>query len=84
MRGFLMQYQRIKDLREDKDLSQAQIAKSLNISQRTYSYYEKGEHQIPLNVLCNLAEFHRVSIDYLLNRTDIQKPYPPSKHKKEE
>ena len=78
-----MIYHRIRDLREDKDLSQKKIADLLNVQQRTYSRYETGEHEIPLESLCKLADFHQVSVDYLLNRTDIPKPYPPSKNKKQ-
>ena len=74
-------YQRIRDLREDLDLSQAQIAKSLNCSQQAYSNYELGQRDIPTAVLIRLAEFHRTSIDYLLGRTDEPAPYPPSKRR---
>ena len=74
-----MHYPRIRDLREDKDLTQAYMAKLLSVNQRTYSRYESGEHEIPLSALCILADFHNVSVDYLLNRTDITKPYPPKK-----
>lgn len=54
-------------------------ANLLNINQRTYSRYETGEHAVPLDALCKLAEFHHVSTDYLLNRTDIKQPYPKKK-----
>ena len=74
-----MQYTRIRDLREDKDLTQAYMAKLLSVNQRTYSRYETGEHEIPLAALCTLADFHGVSTDYLLERTDIAKPYPKKK-----
>lgn len=74
-------YQRIRDLREDLDLSQAQIAKALNCSQQAYSNYELGQRDIPTAVLIRLAEFHRTSIDYLLGRTDEPAPYPPSKRR---
>lgn len=63
-------YQRIRDLREDKDLSQAQMAKMLNLSQSTYSRYENGILDIPSQVLIALASFHRVSVDYLLGLKD--------------
>ena len=76
-----MVYERIRQLREDKDLSQTYIAKILNVNQRTYSRYETGEHSISLESLCILADFHGVSVDYLLNRTDIKSPYPISKNK---
>lgn len=74
-------YQRIRDLREDLDLSQAQIAKALNCSQQAYSNYELGQRDIPTAVLIRLAEFHRTSIDYLLGLTDEPAPYPPSKRR---
>ena len=63
-------YQRIRDLREDKDLSQAQMAKKLNLSQSTYSRYENGILDIPSQVLIALASFHNVSVDYLLGLHD--------------
>ena len=74
-------YQRIRDLREDLDLSQAQVAKALNCSQQAYSNYELGQRDIPTAVLIRLAEFHRTSIDYLLGLTDEPAPYPPSKRR---
>ena len=68
MVGVMNMYQRIRDLREDKDLSQAQMAKLLSLSQSTYSRYENGILDIPSQVLILLAEFHGVSVDYLLGR----------------
>lgn len=65
-----MLYQRIRDLREDKDLTQTQMGKILSCSQRVYSNYERGEIDIPTEILIKLADFHNVSVDYLLNRTD--------------
>ncbi len=65
-----MQYIRIRNLREDMDMTQTDMAKNLFISQRTYSYYESGGHDIPSEVLVRLADFYDVSVDYLLNRTD--------------
>ena len=65
-----MQYIRISNLREDMDMTQTDMAKNLFISQRTYSYYESGGHDIPTEVLVRLADFYDVSVDYLLNRTD--------------
>ncbi|WP_341282224.1 helix-turn-helix transcriptional regulator [Paenibacillus sp. FSL H8-0537] len=67
-------YKRIRDLREDKDLTQQEMAKLLHISQATYSRYESGELDIPTAVLITLSKFYSVSIDYLLNQTDIAKP----------
>ena len=59
---------RIKDLREDHDLSQKDIAKLLNISQVAYSYYEIGKRSIPLELLIKLADFYNVSLDYIVGR----------------
>lgn len=71
-----MEYSRIRKLREDKDLTQEYMAQLLHVNQRTYSRYETGEHAIPLEQLCRIADFHNVSVDYLLDRTDTRKPYP--------
>lgn len=73
-----MKYGRLRDLREDKDLTQEKISKYLNISQRSYSHFENGSRGIPIEILCALADFHNVSVDYLLNRTDVKTPYPSS------
>ena len=67
---------RIKNLREDNDLTQKQLSKFLNISQVAYSYYELNKRNIPLELLCKLADFYNTSIDYLLYRTDEITPYP--------
>ena len=66
-------YQRIRDLREDHEMTQTQISKILSCSQRVYSNYERGDIDIPTAVLIKLADFHGVSVDYLLNRTDNPK-----------
>ncbi len=66
-------YKRIRDLREDKDMTQVQISKILQCSQRVYSNYERGDIDIPTSVLIKLADFHDVSVDYLLNRTNNPK-----------
>ena len=63
-------YRRIRDLREDKDLTQAQMGEVLNCSQRVYSNYERGDVDIPTQTLIRLADFHGVTVDYLLGRTD--------------
>ncbi len=63
-------YIRIRNLREDLDMTQTQIAKILNCSQRVYSNYERGEVDIPTETLIKLATFHNVSVDYILGRTD--------------
>ena len=57
-------------MREDKDLTQTQLAKEINVSQRTYSYYENGERTIPPEVLIALAKFYNVSVDYILELSD--------------
>ena len=66
---------RIKDLREDNDLTQNDISKILNISQVAYSYYELGKRSIPIEILSKLADYYNTSVDYLLYRTDEKKPY---------
>lgn len=66
---------RIKDLREDKDLTQQEISQFLNVSQVAYSYYELNKRSIPLESLCKLADFYNTSIDYLLYRTNNYTPY---------
>lgn len=63
-------YRRIRDLREDADLTQKQVGEAINVPQRTYAYYETGERMVPPNVLCALADFYGVSVDYILGRTD--------------
>ena len=68
-------YKRIRDLREDKDISQTKLAHYLGMSQTGYSKYETGENDIPTNILIKLAVFHDTSIDYLLGLTDIKTPY---------
>lgn len=69
-------YQRIRDLRNDRDMSQTDVAELLGMSQTGYSKYETGENDIPTRVLLVLADFYGVSVDYLLGRTDVKKPYP--------
>ena len=75
----LEKFDRIRDLREDADLTQAELGEQINVPQRTYAYYESGERMIPPRVLVALARFHHVSVDYLLGLTDQKNPYP---HKK--
>ncbi len=70
---------RIRDLREDHDLSQKMLADMLHIHQTTYSDYELGKLNTPLSVLSSLADFYKTSIDYIVGRTDETKPYPPKK-----
>ena len=73
-------YQRIRNLREDRDLTQKNMGEILNCSQRIYSNYERGDVDIPTHVLIKLAEFHNTSVDYLLNLTDDKRPYPRKKN----
>jgi transcriptional regulator with XRE-family HTH domain len=68
-----MNYRRIRDLREDKDLTQQQIADMLFINRRTYAAYENGINSMTPETLIKLANIHNVSIDYLLERTDNPK-----------
>ena len=68
-------YQRLRDLREDNDLTQAKLAKKLGMSQTGYSKYETGENDIPTQILIKLADLYGTSIDYLLGRTDNPTPY---------
>ncbi|MDR2532080.1 MAG: helix-turn-helix domain-containing protein [Oscillospiraceae bacterium] len=75
----ILSYTRLKDLRIDSDKKQRQIAEMLHVNQRTYSRYEMGQRQIPIDSLKKLADFYDTSIDYLLYRTDLKKPYPESK-----
>lgn len=63
-------YPRIRNLREDKDMTQAQMGKILSCSQRVYSNYERGDIDIPTATLSKIADFHKVSVDYLLGRTN--------------
>lgn len=69
-------YRRIRDLREDRDLKQSDLAKLLNCTQACYSNYENGKRDIPSEALRTLAEFYNVSIDYLLDVTNVKEPYP--------
>jgi len=75
-------YQRIRDLREDLDLSQSDLAGYLGCSQACYSYYEIGQRGIPVDVVIKLAEYYHTSTDYILGLTDVKEPYPPSKRGK--
>lgn len=61
---------RIRNLREDHDMTQAQVGAAINVPQRTYAYYESGQRMIPPHVLCALADLYHVSVDFLLERTD--------------
>lgn len=70
-----MKFIRIRNLREDKDLYQKDIAKILDISQQYYSEYENGKRTIPIMHLIKLAKFYNVSLDYIVELTDNPKPY---------
>lgn len=70
---------RLKDLREDCDLTQKALADYLHIRQNTYSQYENGQRQIPLNTLIQLAYYFHTSTDYILGLTDERRPYPRKK-----
>lgn len=70
-----MYYQRLRDLREDKDLNQTDIAKLLGIDQRVYSNYEIGKREIPTRFVVTLAKFYKTSTDYILGLTNEIKPY---------
>ena len=72
---------RIKELREDNDLTQTKIGEKINIPQRTYSYYENGQRVIPPFILIKLSEYYNVSVDYLLGLTDEIKPYKRKQQK---
>ena len=74
-------YHRIRDLREDHDLSQTKLAKLLGMSQTGYSKYETGENDIPIGILIQLSELYKTSVDYLLGLTDQTERYPPARNK---
>ena len=74
-----MVFENIRNLREDHDYTQAQLAELLQVHQTTYSSYELGKLVIPAEALIQLADFYQVSVDYLLGRTDIKQPYPRRK-----
>lgn len=70
-----MYFKRLRDIREDKELSQTEIAKILNMKQQQYARYEKGINEIPFSYIIELAKFYNVSIDYLAGLTNETKPY---------
>ena len=76
MRYEIMRYERIRNLRIDRGYTQKQIAQYLNVKQNTYSQYEIGVLNYPLEAVCKLADLYGVSVDYLLSRTDTKEPYP--------
>ena len=76
MRYEILKYENIRKLRTDTGYTQKQIAKLLGVSQNTYSQYEIGVLNYPVDALVKLADFYGVSVDYLLGRTDVKEPYP--------
>ena len=79
MRTEVLRYERIRNMRIDRGLSQEEIGKLLNIKQNTYSQYEIGILSYPLDAVVKLAEFYGTSVDYLLGLTDEETPYPRKK-----
>lgn len=79
MRYDILQFERIRNLRIDNDYTQKQVAEYLHVKQNTYSQYETGTLEYPLQAIIMLADFYNVSTDYLLGRTDIPTPYPKKK-----
>jgi len=77
MRYEILKYENIRSLRIDHGYTQKQIAEHLGISQNTYSQYEIGALNYPVDALCKLADLYGVSVDYLLGRTPVKAPYPP-------
>ncbi|WP_458863761.1 helix-turn-helix domain-containing protein [Acidaminobacterium chupaoyuni] len=71
-----MYFQRLKDLRDDRDMTQEEIGQLLGIRQTVYSRYERGVQTVPLEHLMKLADFYKTSTDYILGRTNTAKPYP--------
>ncbi|MBQ3537489.1 MAG: helix-turn-helix transcriptional regulator [Clostridia bacterium] len=69
-------YKNIRDLREDSDITQKQMAEMLNCSQQVYSNYELGQRDIPTSILIKLSEIHKVSVDYILGITKTKERYP--------
>lgn len=79
MRTEVLKYGRIRDLRNDRGLTQQELADYLHISQNTYCQYEIGTSRFPLDVVIKLAEYYNVSLDYLVGLTDVSTPYPRKK-----
>ena len=74
-------YKRLRELREDNDITQKMLAEYLHIRQNTYSQYETGVRQLPIDMLIRLAAYFRTSTDYLLGLTNVKQPYPPAAKK---
>jgi len=76
MQEVIAVYVRIRHLREDSSMKQSEIAEILRCSQRVYSHYERGDHDIPTSILIKLAEHYNTTTDYILGRTDVKTPLP--------
>ena len=72
----MTKYTRLRDMREDADLTQAKLGKILNISQRSYAHFEAGTRSIPIEILISLADYYKVNLDYLVSRTDKKDMLP--------
>lgn len=68
----MKKYERIRNLREDSDMTQAEVGKFLHISQRSYAHYEAGTRELPVDILIELANLYEVNLDYLVGRTNIK------------
>lgn len=79
MRTEVLRYERIRNIRIDRGYSQKEIGELLNVKQNTYSQYEVGILNYPLDVVVKLAKFYGTSVDYLLGLTDVEEPYPRGK-----
>ena len=77
-----MYLKRLKDLREDNDLYQENIAKILKIKRQQYGLYETGKRTIPIDLLSILSDFYKTSIDYIVGKTNIKEPYPKNKNER--
>lgn len=75
-----MRFKRMKDLREDKDLKQENIANLLKITRQQYGLYETGKRTMPIDLIIILADFYETSVDYIIGRTNEKTPYKPKKH----
>ena len=83
MRYDILENERIRNLRVDRDLSQREVAEILHVAQNTYAQYELGVQTISTEAWMRLADFYETSVDFLMGRTDVQEPYPPAKHRKD-
>lgn len=72
----MRRYERLRNLREDLDMTQAEVGKYLHISQRSYAHYEAGTREIPIDILIELANLYQVNLDYLVGRTNKKNRLP--------